>query len=209
MLRRNNIDISNCRAQAYNDISAISSDRCGAVLILKKEQPLTEYIHCRNHILNLAICFPCKNQSVPKFMDNLTTLCFFFEDSPKRHRYFKNFIEFYREKLNLSENRHKEIIDLSKTRWVERHKAYKTYLVLFKATVFTLESICEQQLQEEFYESLENKQHEKWTWDRDTKTTAQRLFMATQSFERILSFAVVFNTLESIKLLVTKLQTSN
>ena len=38
---------------------------------------------------------------------------------------------------------------------------------------------CEQQLYEEFYESLENKDNEKWTKGRDTKTTAERLFTAT------------------------------
>ena len=161
-------------------------------------------------------------------MDNLTNLCSFFKNSPKRQRYFENFTEFYRETLNLSE-----------TRYFERYKAYETYLLSiidkftmmanlsiinilpnrvadiyiklksitsklhntsasiafikealfldvipkfaiakwqfinkiyyllqFKATVSTLESICEKQLYEEFYESLENKYSEKWTWNR-------------------------------------------
>ena len=129
-------------------------------------------------------------------MENLTTPCFFLENSPKRQTYLEDFIAFYREKLNLSENRSKEIIGLS---WVERHKAYETYLLLFKATVFTLESTCEKQLYEEFLKSLENKHNEKWTWDRDTKTTAQGLFTARRSFEHILSFSVVFSALEPIK----------
>ena len=161
-LQRNDINISNCRPQAYNGASAISSDRCGTVSVLKKEPPLAEYTHCKNHILSLAIRFACENQSIRKCMDNLTTLCFFFENSPKRQSYLENFIEFYREKLNLSETRCKKIIGLSKTRWVERHKAYETYILLFKATVLRLESICKQQLYEEFYESLENKHNEKW-----------------------------------------------
>ena len=72
-----------------------------------------------------------------------------------------------------------------------------------------LESICEQQLYEELYESLENKNKKKWTWDRDTKTTTQGLFTATRSFEHILSFSVVFNAVEPIKPLVTKLQKRN
>ena len=83
LLQRNDIDISNYRAQAYDGASAVSSDRCDAMSVLKKEQPLAEYTHSRNHILNLAICFACKNQSIRKFMDNLTNLCFFFENSSK------------------------------------------------------------------------------------------------------------------------------
>ena len=71
LLQRNDIDISNCRAQAYDSASAMSSDRCGAVPVLKKEQPLAGYTHCRNHILNLSVCFACKNQSIRQFMDKL------------------------------------------------------------------------------------------------------------------------------------------
>lgn len=59
-------------------------------------------------------------------------------------------------KPNLSETRCKEIIVLSKTIWIERHKTYKTYLLLFKVIAFALESICEQQLYNKSYESLEN-----------------------------------------------------
>ena len=154
LLQRNDSDISNCRAQAYDGANSMSSDRCGAVSVLKKEKQLAEYTHCRNYMLNLAICFACKTQSIRKFMDNLTTLCFLYENSPKKQRYFENFIEFYIEKLNLSETRLKEIIGFTKTRRVERNKAYRTYLLLFKATVFTLESICEQQLYEEFYKKF-------------------------------------------------------
>ena len=60
-LQRNDTNISNCRAQAYDGASAMSSSRYGAVSVLKKDQPLVRYTHCRNHILNLAICFACKN----------------------------------------------------------------------------------------------------------------------------------------------------
>ena len=35
------------------------------------EQPLPEYTH---HVLNLAINYACKNQSVKKFMNNLTAV---------------------------------------------------------------------------------------------------------------------------------------
>ena len=62
---------------------------------------------------------------------------------------------------------------------------------------------------EEFYRSLQNEHNEKWTSDKDIKTTAQGLFTATGSFEQILSFLVVFNAVEPIKPLVTKLRKCN
>ena len=60
LLQRNDIDILNCRAEACDGANDMSSDRCRAVSFLKKEQPLAEYTHCWNHILNLVICFACK-----------------------------------------------------------------------------------------------------------------------------------------------------
>ena len=53
LLQRNGIDLSKCCAQAYDGTSAMSSEASGAVSVIKKEQPLAEYTHCRNHILNL------------------------------------------------------------------------------------------------------------------------------------------------------------
>ena len=50
----------------------MSSEASGAVSVIKKEQPLAEYTHCRNHILNIAISYACENQSIKKFMNMLT-----------------------------------------------------------------------------------------------------------------------------------------
>ena len=55
LLQRTNINISNCRAQAYDGASTLNSDKCGSVSVLKKEQPLAEYTHCRNHVSSLKI----------------------------------------------------------------------------------------------------------------------------------------------------------
>ena len=44
----------------------MSSEALGALSVIKKEQPLAEYTHCRNYILNLAISYACKNQSIKK-----------------------------------------------------------------------------------------------------------------------------------------------
>ena len=49
----------------------------------KNEQSLSKYTHYWSHILNLAISFACKNQSIQKFIHNLTSVSCFFEDSPK------------------------------------------------------------------------------------------------------------------------------
>ena len=61
LLEKSEIDIKKCRAQAYDGASAIWGNNSGAASVIKNKQPLAEYTHCRNHILNLAISFDRKN----------------------------------------------------------------------------------------------------------------------------------------------------
>ena len=65
---KNEIDIEKCRA--YDGASATCGNSSRAASVIKKQQPLAKYTHGRNHILNLANSFACKNQSVKRLMDN-------------------------------------------------------------------------------------------------------------------------------------------
>ena len=65
------------------------------------------------------------------------------------------------------------------------------------------------EIYDNFYKHLEEKYNKNWTWDAETKIKAQGLFAATKSFEHILAFSLVFNGLEPLKPLVTKLQKRN
>ena len=78
LLEKSGIDTEKCRA--YDGASATCGNSSGAASVIKKQQPLAKYTHCRNHILNLAISFAYKNKSVKRFMDNLTSVCFFYEN---------------------------------------------------------------------------------------------------------------------------------
>ena len=75
------------RVQAFDGASATSGYNSGAAFVIKKQQPLVEYTHFRNHILILAIILACENHSVKKFMNNITSVCFFFEISTKRQKF--------------------------------------------------------------------------------------------------------------------------
>ena len=142
-------------------------------------------------------------------MDNLTSVCNIFENSPKRQKYFECFLEFYKVDLNLPETKQKEIIGLAKTRWLERYKAYDTYHLLYKATVFTFEQIKNRNLYDDFYKHLEEKYNENWTQNSETKIKAQGLYAETKSFEHILAYSLVFNGLKPLKPLVTIFQKRN
>ena len=45
---------------------------------------MADSIHYRNLCINLVVTFTCKNEAVSKFMDDLTSVCYFFSNSPKR-----------------------------------------------------------------------------------------------------------------------------
>ena len=60
-LKKYNINIQNCRRQAYHSASPMSSDKKGAQSYINQVQPKAEYTHSINDILNLAIVHACKN----------------------------------------------------------------------------------------------------------------------------------------------------
>ena len=70
----------------------MSGNSSRAASVIKKQQPLAKYTHCRNHLRNLTISFAFKNQSIKKFMAYLISIYFFFENSPKRQKLFEYFI---------------------------------------------------------------------------------------------------------------------
>ena len=115
--------------QVYGGASAMSSSNEGVSAIAKEQQQKANYVHCRSHCINLAKAF---SKVITKFMDDLSSVCNFFAKSPKRQQYFENFIDFYEKDLKVCESNCIHIIGSSKTRWVERFKAYDNYFTLYK-----------------------------------------------------------------------------
>ena len=187
----------------------MSSANKGVSAIVKEQQPKAPYVHCRGHCINLSIACSCKNEVVRALMDDISSVCYFFANSPKRQQFFERFITFYKEDLKVCESNRSHIIGLSKTRWVERFKAYDNYFILYKFVVSVFESINNRNMYIEFYEHLETEINENWYWDRETQGKAQGLFVACRRFDRLVAFAVLFNGLEPMKPLVTKLQKRN
>ena len=94
----------------------MSSQTKGPSSVIKNKQPLADWVHCRNHCINLAIAFACKNTSVTNFMDSLTSVCYYFANSSKRQQYFKRFIDYSKDELSVAASSRSHVIGLSKTR---------------------------------------------------------------------------------------------
>ena len=120
LLADHGFNVKDCRGQAYDGAAVRSSQTKGASSVIKNEQSLAEWVHCRNHCINLAIAFACKNTSVTNFIDRLTSLCYYFVNFPKRQQYFEGFTDYYKDELSVAACSRSHVIGLSKTRWVER-----------------------------------------------------------------------------------------
>ena len=206
LLPDHRFDVKDCRGQAYDAAAVMSSQTKGALSVIKNDQPLAYWVHCRNHCINLAIAFACKNTSVTNFMDSLTSVCCYFSNYPKRHQHSERFIDYYKDELSVAASSPSHVIGLSKTRWVERYKTNENYYLLFKLIVATFDSICNPNLCEEFYKYLENETIENLCWDSESINKAQGLFAVCRKFYHIVAFSVLFHGFEPTKSLVTKLQ---
>ena len=116
-------------------------------------------------------------------MDDLTSLCYFLQNWPKRQQYFETFNDYHKDQLSISDSNKKHVIGLAKTRWVERHKGYENYYILYRFVVATFESICSPTLYQKFYMELEEKHKEKWSWDKEIITKSPVLFAACRRNE--------------------------
>ena len=143
MLLKRKIDLEHCRAQA--------SKSKGASAVIERQKPQTEFVHCRSHCINLAEVFSCKNEVICWFIADLTSVYFFFANSPKQQQYFEKFIDFHKGLSKVSKTNRTYITGLSKTRWVERHKTYGNYFMLYEFVVSAFESILDVKLYSDFY----------------------------------------------------------
>ena len=155
ILLKHKIYLERCRSQGYDGASAMASKSKGALAVVKRQQPQVEFVHCRSHCINLAVVFACKNEVIRGFMADLTSVCFFFANCPKRQQYFEKFIDFYKKLFKVSKTNCTHTIGLSKRRWVERHKAYDNYFMLYKFFVSAFESIVDIKLYSDFYARLQ------------------------------------------------------
>ena len=118
-------------------------------------------------------------------MDVISLVYLFYEFSPKRKWYFENFLNNYGKEMGLTEVQRKNIVSLTRTRLVERHRAFESYYLLYRANVAVMESIFKPQLYSEFYDALRSDFEEEWSWDSETKSKAQSLYSSCSSFAHI------------------------
>ena len=70
-LKEKDIPTVNMRGQGYDGASNMSSGAVGVQARIKKQAPLSTYVHCNGHCLNLVISKSCSLPQVCNVMDRL------------------------------------------------------------------------------------------------------------------------------------------
>ena len=193
-LEEHGIDISLARGQTYDGASAMSSKRIGVQSIIRQKAPLALYTHCKSHVLNLSIAASCQLPLVRNMIDVVNSTYLFFSLSPKRQRFFETVLT-----TCGCESKKTKVPGLCKTRWVERHNCYESFLELIEWICICLEAIVVPNSHPDL------KSHD-WSFDCETKTKAQGLLAAMQNFSFVITLVTVHNCLHACQGMTVKLQ---
>ena len=180
----------------------MSSSRVGCQAIIRQEAPLAVYTHCSDHCLNLVVAGAFKLPNVRNIVDIIKEIGILFNTSPKRESLL---LEAINQRLVFSDNpsKRKPLIDMCRTRWVERIKAFAHFYQAFDFLEEALSVIvCPQ--------SEENQQNypDFQDWDNDTKTKACSLMKALD-FKFLMSFATLYRVLAIMEGITMRLQSSS
>lgn len=83
------LDMSCLVAQGYDGASVMSSSKNGVQAKVKEVCPNATYVHCRSHVLNLAVSSGCQSvPSIRNLFDSVEKLTWFLSGSAKRKATF-------------------------------------------------------------------------------------------------------------------------
>ena len=172
------------RGQTYDGAGAMAGKKKGAATRILELYPKALYTHCAAHVLNLCIVKSCSIPDIRNTMDAADSISRFFAYSPKRQLCLEKAIH------DMSEGEHrKRLKSVCKTRWVERHEAFETFLDFFQPLVHCLEEI-----------------RDSTGWNQESRKDAQSHLLCLTRFSFIFSLVVTKEVLGFSKALSIKLQ---
>lgn len=129
------INISDCRGQAYDGGSNMSGKFQGVQARILKVQPLALYSHCASHRLNLVISKACTIPSIRNAIGVVSSVANFFRESAKRLHALEDEM-----KEDLKKGKH-AVKKMCETRWLERHDAVLAFLSSLPSLYTVLETM--------------------------------------------------------------------
>ena len=126
------LDMENCRGQGYDGAGNMSGKYIGAATLISRDYPAALYIHCASHRLNLCVAEACKIQAIRNMMTTIRKASYFFDGSPKRQQVLEKSIKEY-----CPTSSHRTLIDICRTRWVERIDSISRFEEMLPAVIQT------------------------------------------------------------------------
>ena len=174
-VRMYSLDPSMIRGQGYDGAASMCGKQRGAAT---QQFLLALYVHCSAHVLNLCIVKACEIQAVRNVLGTMIEIDLFFNYSAKRQVVLEKHIS-----LCMPESKKKKLVDLCRTRLVERHEGFESFSSLIKALVHRFEEIVDPQS----------------NWSSDTTATAKGLMLSITQFNFLITFVVTKNVLLTLK----------
>ena len=181
------LPVANMRGQCYDGGSNMAGAKSGCRAIVQRQAPMSIYVHCASHRLNLAIVSACKIQAFKNTESCVGEIARFFRFSLKRQRYLERAID-----LVCPEATAKKLKDACRTRWIERIDSYAVHACLQAMIVPT----------HHFHTAAGGN----WNWDGETLTKANGFLYQLQSSSFLLCFKILLEFFTVLRCLSTKLQ---
>ena len=174
------------KGQCYDGAGNMSGPCNGAAAIVRRQYPKAIYTHCMAHHLNLSVVSACKMQNVRNMFDTVGEVTRSFEYSPKKEALLVQKL-----KDVCPESRRHKLLDVCKTRWIQRIDGLEVFLELYEAIVAMLETI---------------KANADRSWNADSTKKAVSHYHAIVNFDFVVTLTVCQAVLAFTKGLTVKMQ---
>ena len=121
-------ELMHCRGQGYNGAGGMAGKVSGLSGIVLQNNNLALYTHYHSPRLNLVVNSLSRIIGFRNVMDAIKAISFIFNLSPKRQEYLEKVI-----KENFPEVTRKKLLDVCRTRWLERIDGVDLFEDLFLA----------------------------------------------------------------------------
>lgn len=130
------LSISDCRGQGYDGAGSVAGHINGLSAHILKLNPKALYTHCFSHRLNLSICDSLSITEITEMLKHVKDISNFIKISQTRSIPFEESVK----SSNLDTKKTK-LVDVCRTRWVERIEGLNTFNELFVPLFRLLEEI--------------------------------------------------------------------
>ena len=170
------LDLMNCKGEGYDEAGGMEGKVTSLSGIALQSNKLALYRHCHSHRLNLAVNSLTRIIGFRNVIDATKGILFFLNLSPKRQEHLEKLIQ-----GNSVEVTKKKLLDVCRTRWLERIDGADLFEELFLAILMTLEEI---------FFHLEGK------YNKDTSAKADSLLKSNFNFDFIVKLVISCHILD-------------